>query len=138
MLYRSAVVKRELSGKIYLLIYVHTLTCVHKLCLVIKRMRLQMQVMTMSFICRVSGISLDHSEGTRKNHYSFKLKGASQSWVRHLTRTPTFRHVQLGGDSKADPRDTGEITFLSCLGNASQSPWKICKRWLEKAIFFQQ
>jgi len=61
-LYRSVVVKRELSQKaklsIYRSIYVPTLTYGHKLWVVTKRMRLWIQADKMSLLRRVTGLSL--------------------------------------------------------------------------------
>ena len=56
-LHWSVVVKRELSQKarpsVYWLIFVLTLTYGHELWVVTKRMRLRIQVVEMSFLCRV-------------------------------------------------------------------------------------
>lgn len=48
----------KVSLSVYRLIYVLTLTCGHKLCVVTERIRSQVQVMEMSFLRRVSSFSL--------------------------------------------------------------------------------
>ncbi|MDF4350667.1 hypothetical protein P3435_23365 [Vibrio parahaemolyticus] len=59
---RSVVVKRELSQKaklsIYLSIYVPTLTYGHELWVVTERTRLRVQAAEVSFLRRVAGLSL--------------------------------------------------------------------------------
>jgi len=61
-LYRSIVVKRELSRKaklsIYRSIYVPTLTSGHKLWVVTERLRLRIQAAEMSYLSRVAALSL--------------------------------------------------------------------------------
>ena len=69
-LYRSIVVKRELSRKVKLSIYrsisVPTLTFGHELWVVTERTRLRIQVAEMSFLRRVAGLSLkDRGEELR-------------------------------------------------------------------------
>ena len=62
MLYRTVVVKRELSHKaklsIYWSIYVPTLTYGHELWVVTERTRSRIQAAEMSFLRRVAGLSL--------------------------------------------------------------------------------
>ena len=61
-LYRTVVVKKELSQKaklsIYQLVYVPTLTYGHKLWVVTERMRSRIQAAEMNLLWRVSGLSL--------------------------------------------------------------------------------
>ncbi len=68
-LYRTVVVKREMSWKgkllIYQSIYVPTLTYGHELWVVTERMRLQIQTAEISFLRRVAGLSLREGEELR-------------------------------------------------------------------------
>lgn len=68
-LYRTAVVKRELSRKAKLSIdrsvYVPTLTCGHELWVATERRRSGIQAAEMSFLRRVAGLSLRERGGAR-------------------------------------------------------------------------
>jgi len=100
-LYRTVLVKRELSRKaklsIYWSVYVPTLTSGHELWVVTERTRLRIQAAKMSFLRRVAGLSL------RDRVRSLDIRG---------------RHIQLGGD----PGHAGGILSPSWPGKASGSP----------------
>uniref|UniRef100_A0A8C6NQZ4 Reverse transcriptase domain-containing protein n=1 Tax=Nothobranchius furzeri TaxID=105023 RepID=A0A8C6NQZ4_NOTFU len=101
-LYRSVVVKRELSQKanlsIYRLIYVPTLTYGHELWVVTERTRLRIQAAEMSFLQRVAGLSLRDRvrssviwEGLRVDPLLLSIERSQLRWLGHLVRMPPGR-----------------------------------------------
>jgi len=98
-LYRSVVVKRELSRKaklsIYRSIYVPTLTYVHELWVVTERMRLWIQAAKMSFLHRGAGLSLrdrvrssDIRGELGLEPLLLRVERSQLRWFRHLLRMP--------------------------------------------------
>uniref|UniRef100_A0A8C6Q6L6 Reverse transcriptase domain-containing protein n=1 Tax=Nothobranchius furzeri TaxID=105023 RepID=A0A8C6Q6L6_NOTFU len=98
-LYRSVVVKRELSQKaklsIYRSIYVPTLTYDHELWVVTERTRLRIQVAEMSFLRRVAGLSLRDRvrssvilEGLGVDPLLLPIERSQLRWLGHLVRMP--------------------------------------------------
>ena len=105
-LYRSGVVKKELSRKaklsIYRSIYIPTLTYGHKLGVVTESMRSQIQAAEMSCLWRVAGLSLRdkeeeirHLEGARSRAAAPPRRKESAEVVRasdqDASRMPPFR-----------------------------------------------
>uniref|UniRef100_A0A8C6M0A0 Reverse transcriptase domain-containing protein n=1 Tax=Nothobranchius furzeri TaxID=105023 RepID=A0A8C6M0A0_NOTFU len=101
-LYRSVVVKRELSQKamlsIYRSIYVPTLTYGHELWVVTERTRLRIQAAKMSFLRRVAGLSLRHrvrssviGEGLGVDPLLLHIERSQSRWLGHLIRMPPGR-----------------------------------------------
>ncbi|KAF7654265.1 hypothetical protein LDENG_00072170, partial [Lucifuga dentata] len=97
MLYRTVVVKRELSQKarltIYQSIYVPILTYGHELWVMTERTRSQIQAAEMRFLCRVSGLtlrdrvrSLDIQEGLGVEPLLLHIERSQLRWFRHLVR----------------------------------------------------
>ena len=141
MLYRSIVVKKELSQKaklsVYQSIYVPTLTYGHELWVVTKRTRSRIQVAEMSFLWRVAGLSLSdrvRSSDIRREHgveaAAPLRRKASAEVVRasdqEASRVPPFRGFPGTSDweerPEADPEPAGGIICLIWPGNASGSP----------------
>ena len=98
-LYRSVVVKRELSRKaklsIYRSIYVPTLTYGHELWVMTERIRSRIQAAEMSFLRRVAGRSLRdrvRSSVTQKElrvePLLLHIERSQLRWLRHLFRMP--------------------------------------------------
>ncbi|KAI3377001.1 hypothetical protein L3Q82_000226 [Scortum barcoo] len=147
--YRTVVVKKELSRKarlsIYRSIYVPTLTYGHELwVMTTERTRSADTSGRNEFPpCRVAGRSLrdrgeklGHSGGARSREplllqhreESAEVAWASVSdapWDASLGRCS--RHVPPGGDLGEDPGHAGETMSLGWPGNASGSPWKSWK-----------
>ncbi|XP_051775984.1 uncharacterized protein LOC127526050 [Erpetoichthys calabaricus] len=99
-LHRSVVVKKELSRKaklsIYQSIYVPTLTYGHELWVVTERTRSRIQAAEMSFLRRVSGLSLKDRvrssvirEGLRLEPLLLRIERSQMRWLGHLIRMPT-------------------------------------------------
>ncbi|KAI3363351.1 hypothetical protein L3Q82_011976, partial [Scortum barcoo] len=149
--YRTVVVKKELSRKvklsIYRSIYVPTLTYGHELWVMTERTRSRIQAGgEMSFLRRVAGRSLRdrvRSSVTREElgveplllriasrEESAEVAWASVSdapWDASLGRCS--RHVPPGGGLGEDPGHAGETMSLGWPGNASGSPrksWRKC------------
>nr|XP_054604257.1 uncharacterized protein LOC129165341 [Nothobranchius furzeri] len=98
-LYRSVVVKRELSQKeklsIYRWIYVPTLTYGHDLWVVTERTRSRIQAAKMSFLRIVSGLSLRDRvrssvirEGLGVDPLLLHIERSQLRWLEHLVRMP--------------------------------------------------
>ena len=101
-LYRSVVVKKELSRKaklsIYRSIYVPALTYGHELWVVTERTRSRIQAAEMSFLRRVSGLSLRDRvrssvirEGLRVEPLLLRIERSQMRWLGHLVRMPPGR-----------------------------------------------
>ena len=101
-LYRSVVVKKELSRKaklsIYRSIYVPTLTYGHELWVVTERTRSRIQAAKMSFLRRVAGLSLRdkvRSSDIRRElgvePLLLRVERSQLRWFGHLTRMPPGR-----------------------------------------------
>jgi len=101
-LHRSVVVKKELSRKaklsIYQSIYVPTLTYGHELWVVTERTRSRIQAAEMSFLRRVSGLSLRDRvrssvirEGLRVEPLLLRVERGQLRWLGHLIRMPPGR-----------------------------------------------
>ena len=96
-LYRSVVVKRELSQKarltVYRSIFVPTLTYGHELWVVTERMRSRIQAAEMSFLRRVAGLSLRDRvrssvilERLRVEPLLLHIERSQLRWFGHLVR----------------------------------------------------
>ena len=136
-LYRSVVVKRELSRKaklsIYRSIYVPTLTCGHELWVMTERIRSRIQAAEMSFLRRVAGRSLRdrvRSSVTREDlgvePLLLHIERSQMRWLGHLFWKPPGRlprevswHVPLGGD----PRKTQGTLERLCRPAGLGTPW---------------
>ncbi|KAK3506410.1 hypothetical protein QTP70_009330 [Hemibagrus guttatus] len=121
-MYRSIVMKKELSRKaklsIYQSIYVPTLTYVHELWVMTERVRSQIQAAEMSFLRRVSGRSLRdrvRSSVTREElgvePLLLHIERGQLRWLRHLFRMPpgrlpgeVFRACPTGTRPQGRPR----------------------------------
>ena len=121
-LYRSVVVKRELSQKaklsIYRSIYVPTLTYGHELWVVTERTRSRIQTAEMSFLRRVSGLSLrdrvrssDIRERLKVEPLLLRIERSQMRWFGHLVRMPpgrlpgeVFRACPTGRRPRGRPR----------------------------------
>ncbi|KAK3515128.1 hypothetical protein QTP70_007237 [Hemibagrus guttatus] len=101
-MYRSVVVKKELSRKaklsIYQSIYVPTLTYGHELWVMTERVRSRIQAAEMSFLRRVAGRSLRdrvRSSDTREElgvePLLLHIERGQLRWLRHLFRMPPGR-----------------------------------------------
>ncbi|XP_018538853.1 uncharacterized protein LOC108887791 [Lates calcarifer] len=101
-LYWTTVVKRERSRKaklsIYQSIYVLTLTYGHKIWVVTERRRLRIQAAEMSFLQRVSGLSLrdrvrslDIQRELGVEPLLLRVERSQLRWFRHLVRMPPRR-----------------------------------------------
>ena len=101
-LYRSVVVKKELSRKaklsIYRSIYLPTLTYGHELWVVTERTRSRIQAAEMSFLRRVAGLSLRdrvRSSDIRRElgvePLLLRIERSQLRWFGHLTRMPPGR-----------------------------------------------
>uniref|UniRef100_A0A3P9PV83 Reverse transcriptase domain-containing protein n=1 Tax=Poecilia reticulata TaxID=8081 RepID=A0A3P9PV83_POERE len=101
-LYRSVVVKRELSQKaklsIYRSIYVPTLIYGHELWVMTERTRSRVQAAEMSFLRRVAGLSLRDRvrssvirEGLRVEPLLLHVERSQLRWLGHLVRMPPGR-----------------------------------------------
>ncbi|KAF7648904.1 hypothetical protein LDENG_00150410, partial [Lucifuga dentata] len=100
MLYRTIVVKRELSQKarlsIYQSIYIPILTYGHEFWVVTERIRSRIQAAEMKFLCRVSGFTLrdrvrssDIWERFGVEPLLLCIERSQLRWFRHLVRMPS-------------------------------------------------
>ncbi|XP_051936482.1 uncharacterized protein LOC127610385 [Hippocampus zosterae] len=121
-LYRSVVVKKELSQRaklsIYRSIYVPTLIYGHELWIVTERTRSRIQAAEMSFLRRVSGLSLRDKvrssvirEGLRVEPLLLHIERSQMRWLGHLIRMPperlpgeVFRACPTGRRPRGRPR----------------------------------
>ncbi|KAK3533819.1 hypothetical protein QTP70_031294 [Hemibagrus guttatus] len=120
-MYRSVVVKKELSRKaklsIYQSIYVPTLTYGHELWVMTERVRSRIQAAEMSFLCRVVGRSLRdrvRSSVTREElgvELLLHIERGQLRWLGHLFRMPpgrlpveVFRACRTGKRPRGRPR----------------------------------
>uniref|UniRef100_A0A8C6PI18 Reverse transcriptase domain-containing protein n=1 Tax=Nothobranchius furzeri TaxID=105023 RepID=A0A8C6PI18_NOTFU len=121
-LYRSVVVKRELSQKaklsIYRSIYVPTLTYGHEFWVVTEKTRSRIQAAEMSFLLRVAGFSLRDRvrssvmrEGLGVDPLLLHIERSQLRWLGHLVRMPlgrlpgeVFRARPTGRRPKGRPR----------------------------------
>ncbi|KAK3522059.1 hypothetical protein QTP70_022619, partial [Hemibagrus guttatus] len=121
-MYRSVVVKKELSWKaklsIYQSIYVPTLTYGHELWVMTKRIRSRIQAAEMSFLRRVAGRSLRdrvrssvNREELRVEPLLLHIKRGQLRWLGHLFRMPpgrlpgeVFRACPTGKRPRGRPR----------------------------------
>ncbi|KAK3566589.1 hypothetical protein QTP86_001091 [Hemibagrus guttatus] len=121
-MYRSVVVKQELSRKaklsIYQSIYAPTLTYGHELWVMTERVRSRIQAVKMSFLCRVAGRSLRdrvRSSVTREElgvePLLLHIERGQLRWLRHLFRMPpgrlpgeVFRACPTGKRPRGRPR----------------------------------
>ncbi|KAK3544536.1 hypothetical protein QTP86_015589 [Hemibagrus guttatus] len=98
-MYRSVVVKKELSRKaklsIYQSIYVPTLTYGHELWVMTERVRSRIQAAEMSFLCRMAGRSLRDrvrssvtQEELRVEPLLLHIERGQLRWLGHLFRMP--------------------------------------------------
>uniref|UniRef100_A0A3B5Q4K1 Reverse transcriptase domain-containing protein n=1 Tax=Xiphophorus maculatus TaxID=8083 RepID=A0A3B5Q4K1_XIPMA len=101
-LYRSVVVKKELSQKaklsIYRSIYVPTLIYSHELWVMTERTRSRIQAAEMGFLRRVAGLSLRDRvrssvirEGLRVEPLLLHIERSQLRWLGHLVRMPPGR-----------------------------------------------
>uniref|UniRef100_A0A8D0CHB3 Reverse transcriptase domain-containing protein n=1 Tax=Scleropages formosus TaxID=113540 RepID=A0A8D0CHB3_SCLFO len=147
-LYRSVVVKRELSRKaklsIYRSIYVPTLTYGHELWIMTERMRSRIQAAEMSFLRRVAGRTLRdrvRSSVTREElgvePLLLRIERSQLRWLGHLGSGCLLDAslgrcsglVPLGGGLGADPGHVGETMSPGWPGNALGFPqrnWRRC------------
>ena len=115
-LYRSVVVKKELSRKaklsIYRSIYVPTLTYGHELWVVTERTRLRIQAAKMSFLRRVAGLSLRDKVRSSdiRRELGVELLRVERSQLRGFgqdaTRAPPFGGFPGTSDWEEIPRQT--------------------------------
>ncbi|KAK3548003.1 hypothetical protein QTP70_001912 [Hemibagrus guttatus] len=121
-MYRSVVVKKELSRKaklsIYQSIYIPTLTYGHELLVMTERVRSRIQAAEMSFLRRVAGCSLRdrvRSSVTREElgvePLLLHIERGQLRWLGHLFRMPpgslpgeVFRACPTGKRSRGRPR----------------------------------
>ncbi|KAK3542555.1 hypothetical protein QTP86_029613, partial [Hemibagrus guttatus] len=121
-MYRSVVVKKELSRKaklsIYQSIYVPTLTYGHELWVMTERVRSRIQVAEMSFLRRVAGSSLRDrvrssvtQEGLGVEPLLLHIERGQLRWLRHLFWMPpgrlpgeVFRACPTGKRPRGKPR----------------------------------
>ncbi|TWW59883.1 hypothetical protein D4764_06G0014130 [Takifugu flavidus] len=138
-LYRSVVVKRELSRKVKLSIYqsifVLPLTYGHELWVMTERTRSQVQAAEMSFLCRVARLSLRdrvRSSAIREElgvePLLLRVERSQMRWSQDAPgRLPAAGHVPPVGDPREDPGHVGETMSLNWPGNAWGFPrmsWK--------------
>ncbi|KAK3564781.1 hypothetical protein QTP86_026411, partial [Hemibagrus guttatus] len=138
-MYRSVVVKKELSRKvklsIYQSIYVPTLTYGHELWVMTERVRSRIQAAEMSFLHRVVGHSLRdrvRSSVTQEElgvePLLLHIERGQLRWLGHLFRMPPGRLPGDGGPGE-DPGHAGETMSFGWPGNASGSlrkSWRKC------------
>ncbi|KAK3535383.1 hypothetical protein QTP70_011279 [Hemibagrus guttatus] len=138
-MYRSVVVKKELSRKvklsIYQSIYVPTLTYGHELWVMTERVRSRIQAAEMSFLHRVVGRSLRdrvRSSVTQEElgvePLLLHIERGQLRWLGHLFRMPPGRLPGDGGPGE-DPGHAGETMSFGWPGNASGSlrkSWRKC------------
>uniref|UniRef100_A0A8C6LRX0 Reverse transcriptase domain-containing protein n=1 Tax=Nothobranchius furzeri TaxID=105023 RepID=A0A8C6LRX0_NOTFU len=147
-LYRSVVVKRELSQKaklsIYRSIYVPTLTYGHELWVVTERTRSRIQAAEMSFLRRVAGLSLRDrvrssviQEGLGVDPLVLHIQRSQLRWLGHVVRMPpgrlpgeVFRARPTGRRPKGRPRtqwrdyiSPGQGMSWDSPGGAGSSGW---------------
>ncbi|KAK3533936.1 hypothetical protein QTP70_034935, partial [Hemibagrus guttatus] len=121
-MYRSVVVKKELSRKaklsIYQSIYVPTLTYGHELWVMTERVRSRIQAAEMSFLCRVAGLSLRDRvrssvtwEELGVEPLLLHIERGQLRWLGHLFRMPPgclpgegFRACPTGKRPQGRPR----------------------------------
>ncbi|KAI3352201.1 hypothetical protein L3Q82_005168 [Scortum barcoo] len=151
--YRTVVVKKELSRKaklsIYRSIYVPTLTYGHELWVMTERTRSRIQAAEMSFLRRVAGRSLRdrvRSSVTREElgvePLLLRIERSQLRWLGHLFRMPPGRLPREvfqacpppGGGLREDPGHAGETMSLGWPGNASGSPRKSWRKCLGQVI----
>ncbi|KAG1932899.1 hypothetical protein F2P79_020886 [Pimephales promelas] len=146
-MYRSVVVKKELSRKakllIYWSIYVPTLTYGHELWVMTERTRSRMQAAEMSFLHRVAGRSLRDRvrssvtrEELRVEPLLLHIERGQLRWLGHLFRMPpgrlpgeVFRARPTGRRPRGRPRtrwrDYVSRLAWECLG-IPQKSWSKC------------
>ncbi|KAK3567833.1 hypothetical protein QTP86_027230 [Hemibagrus guttatus] len=130
-MYRSVVVKKELSRKaklsIYQSIYVPTLTYGQELWVMTERVRSQIQAAEMSFLRRVAGRSLRDRvrssvtrEELRVEPLLLHIERGQLKWLGHLFRMPpgrlpgeVFRACPTGEEAPGKTQDTLERLCLS-------------------------
>lgn len=130
----------ELEGKltIFQAIYVSNLIYGRELCVMTKRMRLWIQATKMSFLCRVSGLSLrdrvrglegawsrDTAPSCRKGA-SWGCSGIWSEWLLGGFLWSCCGHIQLAGDPRTDSELAGGNIQPIWPGNASGSPRWTC------------
>ncbi|KAK3561961.1 hypothetical protein QTP86_019076, partial [Hemibagrus guttatus] len=147
-MYRSVVVKKELSREaklsIYQTIYVPTLTYGHELWVMTERVRSRIQAAEMSFLRRVAGHSLRDRvrssvtwEKLGVELLLLHIERGQLRWLGHLFRMPpgrlpgeVFRACPTRGKGPGeDPEHAGETMSLGWPGNASGSlrkSWRKC------------
>ncbi len=139
-MYRSIVVKKQLSCKakllIYRSIYVPTLTYGHELWVMTERTRSRIQAAEMSFLCRVAGHSLRDRvrssvtlEELRVESLLLGIERSQLRWLGHLFRMPpgclpgeVFRASPTGKRPWEDPGHAGGIMYPDWPVIASVSP----------------
>ncbi|KAK3509140.1 hypothetical protein QTP70_020251 [Hemibagrus guttatus] len=111
-MYRSVVVKKELSRKVKLLIYqsiyVPTLTYGHELWVMTKRIRSQTQAAEMSFLRRVLGRSLRDREGNVN-------RAGGEAWSKLAEHG--------GGGERGDERGLAAEHGRGVNGRTGRYPW---------------
>ncbi|KAK3535054.1 hypothetical protein QTP70_002584 [Hemibagrus guttatus] len=133
-MYRSVVVKKELSRKaklsIYLSIYVPTLTYGHELWVMTERVRSRIQAAEMSFVRRVAGRSLRDRvrssvtrEGLGVEPLLLHIERWQLRWLGHLFRMPpgrlpgeVFRACPTGKRPRGRPRTRWRDCLSAGLG----------------------
>ncbi|KAK3508912.1 hypothetical protein QTP70_013723 [Hemibagrus guttatus] len=163
-MYRSAVVKKELSWKaklsIYQLICVPTLTYGHELWVMPERVRSRIQAAEMSFLCRVVGHSLRDRVRSSVNWEELgveplllHIKRGQLRWLRHLFRMPpgrlpgeVFRACPTGKRPQTATRHNltarlGNLTmplFSSCQnitkGSSRKPAQREVARWMDQSV----
>ncbi|XP_061892442.1 uncharacterized protein LOC133642332 [Entelurus aequoreus] len=139
-LYRSVVVKKELSRKaklsIYRSIYVPILTYGHELWVMTERTRSRVQAAEMSFLRRVAGLSLRDRVRSSVIRKELKVKPLLLHMERsQMVRMPperlpkeVFRARPTGRRPRGRPRTRWEDYVWP--GNASGSPRKSWTKWM--------
>ncbi len=137
-MYRSVVVKKELSRKaklsIYRSIYVPTLTYGHELWVMTERTRSRIQAAEMSFLRRVAGRSLRDRvrssvtrEELRVEPLLLHIERGQLRWLGHLFRMPpgrlpgkVFRARPTGRRPRGRPRTRWRdyVSRLACVENS--------------------
>ncbi|KAK3549885.1 hypothetical protein QTP86_015499 [Hemibagrus guttatus] len=147
-MYRSVVVKKELSQKaklsIYQSIYVLTLTYGHELWVMTERVRSRIQTAEMSFLRRVAGRSLRdrvRSSVTQEDlgvePMLLHIERGQLRWLGHLFRMPpgrlpgeVFRACPTGKRPRGRPRTRWRDLSFGWPGKASGSLRKSWRKWL--------
>ncbi|XDV13498.1 hypothetical protein PO909_001890 [Leuciscus waleckii] len=146
-LYRSVMVKKELSRKaklsIYRSIYVPTLTYGHELWVMTERTRSRIQAAEMSFLRRVAGRSLRDRvrssvtrEELRVEPLLLHIKRGQLRWLGHLFRMPpgcTFREGVPACPTGRRPRGRHRTRWRDCVSRLSweclgvpRKSWRKC------------